>query len=149
MRPARLLYFFPPRGRLKSRYGSRIVHCECQLSALTNANPQNLLSTSNRYSTSKSLRCKESAVICAKALILSLASRLFRLVKRTDSIGCSPRWLQKRRVRLTIVGTVEERILEILAEKRDIFRLYVDSAETDVPKELPSDALLRILRLHD
>jgi hypothetical protein len=48
-----------------------------------------------------------------------------------------------------VEGTVEERILEILAEKRDIFRLYVENAQTDVPKQLPPDALLRILRLHD
>jgi SNF2 family DNA or RNA helicase len=52
-------------------------------------------------------------------------------------------------VRLMVEGTVEERILEILAEKRDIFRLYVESAQTDVPRQLHPDALLRILRLHD
>ena len=52
-------------------------------------------------------------------------------------------------VRLMVEGTVEERILEILAEKRDIFRLYVETAQTDVPRLLHPDALLRILSLHD
>ena len=53
-------------------------------------------------------------------------------------------------IRLLVEDTVEQRIAEIIDEKSDVFREYVEDAESDHAKNKPSkDALLRILRLHD
>jgi SNF2 family DNA or RNA helicase len=51
-------------------------------------------------------------------------------------------------VRFLVEDTVEQRIAEIINEKQDVFREYVEGAESNhAAKELSRDALARVLRL--